>query len=194
MKRRDFLKTSSLLPVGAAAASLGLSPPVDAEPLPAPPPLAFQGAQSGLKITGVRMVNVRPRKPIPTYTPSPGSWSTGGVEVANPMSIYPKYKAQRSLFMADDLGPSVVEITTDKGITGLGEGGPGSEYVVEKHLKKLLVGENPFDIERLWDIMWRSTMYYGRKGLVVHAISGVDNALWDLIGNCLIYTSPSPRD
>jgi len=37
----------------------------------------------------------------------------------------------------------------------------------------------------LWDIMWRSTMYYGRKGLAVHAISAVDLALWDIIGNAL---------
>ena len=185
MKRREFLKTTSALSLGAAAASVGATDPLNADPMPAPPPLAFHSEESGLKITGVRMVNVRPRKPVPSYTPSPGSWSVGGVEVANPMSVYPKYKAQRSLFMADDLGPSVVEITTDKGVTGLGFGGPGSEYVVERHLKKLLLGENPFDVERLWDIMWRSTMYYGRKGLVVHAISGVDNALWDLIGKAL---------
>ena len=33
--------------------------------------------------------------------------------------------------------------------------------------------------------MWRSTLYYGRKGMVVHAISAVDNALWDLVGNAL---------
>jgi L-rhamnonate dehydratase len=74
------------------------------------------------------------------------------------MSIYPKYKARRALFMADDLGPEAVEIATDKGIKGVGYGGPGASFVVEKHLTKLLIGENPFDIERLWDIMWRSTL------------------------------------
>jgi L-rhamnonate dehydratase len=57
--------------------------------------------------------------------------------------------------------------------------------VIEKHLTKLLLGEDPFDVEKLWDIMWRSTLYYGRKGLVVHAISAVDIALWDIIGNAL---------
>ena len=101
------------------------------------------------------------------------------------MSIYPKYKARRDLFMADDLGPEAVEIATDKGIKGIGYGGPGCSFVIEKHLTKLLMGEDPFDVERLWDIMWRSTMYYGRKGLVVHAISAVDLALWDIIGNAL---------
>ena len=131
------------------------------------------------------MVRPQLKRPIPTYTPAPGSWSTGGVEVANPMSIYPKYKAQRSLFMAQDLGPEWVEITTDKGVKGFGFGGPGAGYVIEKHFPKLLLGEDPFQVEQLWDILWRSTLYYGRKGLVVHAISAVDNALWDIIGNAL---------
>jgi L-rhamnonate dehydratase len=87
--------------------------------------------------------------------------------------------------MANDLGPDAVEITTDKGIKGIGFGGPGCSFVIERHLTKLLMGEDPFNVEELWDIMWRSTMYYGRKGLVIHAISAVDLALWDLIGNAL---------
>jgi len=148
---------------------------------------AFQSEKSKLKITGVRLVKTRDRKPAPTYTPAPGSWSTGGVEVANPMSIYPRYKAQRSLFMADDpaMGGFTVEISTDKGVKGYGKGGPAGGAIVEKHLTKLLMNENPFDIERLWDILWRSTMYYGRAGAVINAISGVDLALWDLVGNAL---------
>jgi L-rhamnonate dehydratase len=71
---------------------------VSALPLPA---LAFQDEKSNLKITGVRIVRTRPRRPTPSYTPAPGSWSTGGVEVANPMSIYPEYKATRSLWNRD---------------------------------------------------------------------------------------------
>ena len=77
MRRRDFLK---LAPLAA---------------LPAP---AFQSTPSKMKITGVRLVHTRPKRPIPAYKPAAGSWSTGGVEVANPMSIYPEYKAMRSLF------------------------------------------------------------------------------------------------
>jgi L-rhamnonate dehydratase len=87
--------------------------------------------------------------------------------------------------MADNLGPEVVEITTDKGIKGIGYGGPGAGFVIEKHLTKLLLGEDPFNIELLWDTMWRSTIYYGRKGLVVFAISAVDLALWDIVGIAL---------
>ena len=119
MNRRQFL-SSTLVPL--AATSMNASPAA-AHPLPVPPPLPFQAEKSKLKITGIRMVRPQPKRPIPTYTPAPGSWSTGGVEVANPMSIYPKYKAQRSLFMAEDLGPEWVEITTDKGVKGFGFGG-----------------------------------------------------------------------
>ena len=185
MNRRDFIKSSSRFSLSAATAFRFSTRLEAADPLPSPPRLSFQDEASKLKITGVRMVRPRPKNPAPAYRPKPGSWSTGGSEVANPMSIYPKYKAQRSLFMAGDLGPEAVEITTDKGVSGIGYGGPGAAFVIEKHLTKLLIGEDPFDVERLWDIMWRSTLYYGRKGLVVHAISAVDNALWDVIGKAL---------
>jgi L-rhamnonate dehydratase len=180
MNRRDFLRTGMLLSTSRAALFAGDEP--GAQPAVATP---FAGEKSKLRIESVKMIRPRPRRPLPAYRPAEGSWSTGGVEVANPMSIYPKYKAQRSLFMADDLGPSVVQITTDKGVSGIGYGGPGAGFVIEKHLTKLLLGEDPFNIEQLWDILWRSTLYYGRKGLVVHAISAIDNALWDLVGNAL---------
>jgi len=78
-----------------------------------------------------------------------------------------------------------VEIATDKGVKGYGEGGMAGGVIVEKHLTKLLLGKDPFDIERIWDILWRSTMYYDRAGIATNAISGVDLALWDLIGNAL---------
>lgn len=174
MRRRDFIQSSTLAAGGFALGVGGL---------PAAPP-------DELKITGVRLVRTRPKRPVPSYRPSPGSWSTGGVEVANPVSIYPKYKATRSLFQPDPGGVSgfTVEITTDQGITGYGRGGGGGGPIVEGHLIKLLLGENALNIERLWDIMWRATMSYGRKGVVVNAISGVDLALWDIAGKA--YDTP----
>ncbi|HZT33312.1 MAG TPA: enolase C-terminal domain-like protein [Bryobacteraceae bacterium] len=174
MHRRQFLQFA-----GAGAAA-GL-----ARAQAAPPP--FQGEKSKLKITGVRLVKTRPKRPLPTYQPAPGSWSTGGVEVANPMSIYPKYKAMRSLFMPDagKLGGFTVEISTDKGVKGYGSGGPAGGEIVMGHFTKLLLGEDPFNVERIWDILWRSSMYYGRAGVVINAISGVDLAVWDLIGNAM---------
>ena len=152
MDRRAFLR------LGMAAATL-----------PALPALPFQAEKSKLKITGVRLVTTRPKRPIPTFTPAPGSWSTSGVEVANPMSIYPQYKATRSLFQPDPgkLGGFTVEITTDKGVKGYGTGGIGGGQIVEQHFTKLLLNEDPFNVERIWDILWRSSMYYGRAGVVI---------------------------
>jgi L-alanine-DL-glutamate epimerase-like enolase superfamily enzyme len=149
--------------------------------------LPFQAEKSKLKITGVRLVNPRQKRPVPAYTPAPGSWSTGGVEVASPMSIYPEYKAQRSLFQPDPgkLPGFTVEISTDRGVKGYGSGGPGGGTVVMDHFTKLLPGEDPFNVERIWDILWRSSMSYGRAGIAIHGISGVDLAIWDLIGNAL---------
>lgn len=162
---------------GAALGSMGTAMAVR----PAP---AFEQPGTDMKITAVRLVKTSPRKPAPAYTPAPGSWSTGEVEVASPMSIYPEYKPKRSLFMASDpvMEAFTVEIATDKGLKGYGHGGPAGGVIVEKHLAKLLINENPFNIERIWDILWRSTMYYGRAGAVINAISGVDLALWDIAG------------
>ncbi len=174
MQRRNFLQLAAL---GGAA---GVAAPSVAEAAPMPWP-----AQEGdLKITSVRIVRTRRRRPTPSYAPTPGSWSTGGAEVANPVSIYPKYKATRSLFQPDRGGVRgfTVEIGTDKGLKGYGRGGSAGGPIIEGHLKKLLLGENPLNIERLWDIIWRSSMSYGRKGAVINAISGVDLALWDLAG------------
>ena len=108
-----------------------------------------------------------------------------GPKSLTPCLFIPNTRRNADLFMANDLGPTAVEIATDKGIKGIGFGGPGCSFVIERHLTKLLLGEDPFNVEELWDIMWRSTMYYGRKGLVIHAISAVDLALWDIIGNAL---------
>lgn len=170
MHRRNFLGLGSLAGLSAAL-----------------PALPWQGERSKLKITGVRLVRMRPARPVPTYKPSAGSWSTQGVEVASPMSIYPEYKPSRSLYMATGpaMGGFTVEISTDKGIKGYGDGGPGGGMVVENHFQKLLINEDPFNIERIWDILWRGSMHYGRAGIAINAISGVDLALWDLVGKAL---------
>ena len=90
----------------------------------------------------------------------------------------------------DDL---VVLIRTDEGLTGIGEvdsapeavaalvNAPGS-HAIAHSLRELLVGEDPNDVERLWDKMYRGVNYIGRRGIAVHAISGLDIALWDLKG------------
>ncbi len=79
----------------------------------------------------------------------------------------------------------IVRVTTDTGLYGIGSVGVGSgaaAYVLEEHLKPIVLGCNPFDVELLWERMYRSTLNYGRKGLVLEAISAVDIAIWDILG------------
>jgi L-alanine-DL-glutamate epimerase-like enolase superfamily enzyme len=90
----------------------------------------------------------------------------------------------------DDL---VVLVHTDEGITGIGEvdsapeavralvQAPGS-HAIANSLHDLLVGEDPTDPERLWQKMYRGLIYIGRRGIALHAISGIDIALWDIRG------------
>jgi L-rhamnonate dehydratase len=82
----------------------------------------------------------------------------------------------------------VVEIETDGGIVGIGNAGLSpdvSRLIVDSKLAPLLVGENPLNTEYLFEKMYRSTVAFGRKGAVLAAISAVDIALWDIIGNAL---------
>ena len=81
-------------------------------------------------------------------------------------------------------GSILVEIKTTGGLTGYGLGGGGSAavHVIETHLKDLLLKADPANIELLWDQMYNSSLFYGRKGIAIQAISGIDLALWDLAG------------
>ncbi len=82
----------------------------------------------------------------------------------------------------------LVEVHTDQGLIGIGEaahfGGPmaSTAQVIEHELKSYLIGENPNDIERLWERMHRRAYKHARGGIVIAAISGIDIALWDLRG------------
>lgn len=81
-------------------------------------------------------------------------------------------------------GAILVQIRTDQGLTGYGMGGGGSAavHIIESHLKDLLIGANALNIDLLWQQMYSSSAFYGRRGLPVMAISGIDLALWDIAG------------
>ncbi|WP_394156138.1 L-rhamnonate dehydratase [Loktanella salsilacus] len=104
--------------------------------------------------------------------------------IATPMSKYPAFRDSRQSFGINVLGTLVVEIETDTGVKGFAvtTGGEPAAYIVEKHLARFLEGRKVTDIEMIWDQMFNGTLYYGRRGLVLNAISGVDLALWDLLG------------
>ena len=93
----------------------------------------------------------------------------------------------------DDL---IVRIHTDEGITGIGEVDSAPEVVkavldaphshfIATGLRHVLIGQDPLDIEGLWRRMYLGSVYYGRRGAAMHAISGVDIALWDIKGKKL---------
>lgn len=130
-----------------------------------------------MRITDVRAYSV----------PMDCSWLSEGF-IANPMSIYPRYKDKRSSWFGP-MTTALVEIHTDAGIHGLGTVGGGkgklAAPVIEEQFKQLLVGQSPFDIELLWEQMFRASQFYGRKGAVIEVLSGIDLALWDLVGKAL---------
>jgi L-alanine-DL-glutamate epimerase-like enolase superfamily enzyme len=87
----------------------------------------------------------------------------------------------------------VVQVHTDAGITGIAEvdSVPAviraivetpTSHVHARGLKEVLVGRDPTDVEALWGLVYDATSYYGRRGVVIHAISAIDIALWDIRG------------
>jgi len=90
----------------------------------------------------------------------------------------------------------LVLVHTDGGITGIAEvdsvpsviraivTAPRS-HTHAMGLKEVVVGQDPLQVETLWDRMYDWTSYYGRRGVVIHAISAVDIALWDIRGKAL---------
>jgi L-alanine-DL-glutamate epimerase-like enolase superfamily enzyme len=97
-------------------------------------------------------------------------------------------------------GGALVEVETDEGVTGIGEtcihsergeAALAAQKIVEVGFKPLLLGENPLDIQRLWLKLYSYCEWYGRAGIAIYALSGIDVALWDICGKALgvpIYT------
>ncbi len=81
-------------------------------------------------------------------------------------------------------GSILVQIRTDQGLTGYGMGGGGTAaiHIIDNHLKDLLLGANALNVDLLWEQMFSSTSFYGRRGVPIMAISGIDLALWDILG------------
>jgi L-rhamnonate dehydratase len=116
-----------------------------------------------MRITKVEAILLRPKGPIDTAI---GDGSQDGV---------------------------LVRVHTDEGITGLGEidssptiakaiiDAPPSHKICSG-LAAILVGENPLEIGRLWHKMYKGSLYFGRRGAAIHAISGIEIALWDIAG------------
>jgi L-lyxonate dehydratase len=101
----------------------------------------------------------------------------------NPMDLLNLPEASMQTFTFH--GWLVVEIFTDDGLVGIGNAALApqvTKQVIDLYLKPLLIGKDPWDIEFLWQHMYRKTMAFGRRGIGMVAISAVDIALWDLLG------------
>jgi L-rhamnonate dehydratase len=85
----------------------------------------------------------------------------------------------------------VVQVSTDEGLTGFGEV-VSSSYVARaaieaprsgggRHgLREIVRGMDPLDTSAVWRAMYEGTAWYGRRGVAIHAMAGIDVALWDL--------------
>jgi L-rhamnonate dehydratase len=136
------------------------------------------------RIREVRAFVIAPNEMGADYHNQNGSHWIIDLPIANPMSVYDEYKAKRTSWGINALGTVLVEVELNDGTIGIGcsIGGEPACYVIEKHLNRFVEGQDPRNVELIWDQMWRATMPYGRKGLVVQAISAVDLAIWDCLG------------
>ena len=78
---------------------------------------------------------------------------------------------------------TIVKITTDTGLIGWGEAfvAPGLTATLAE-FEAFLVGEDPRDVDRLCRLMRTAVGAAGTAGMTYHAISGIETALWDLVG------------
>lgn len=79
----------------------------------------------------------------------------------------------------------LVEVVTDEGISGWGEAyGPARviEAAVSQFFRPLIIGRPAEDPEALWQALYNRSCDYGRKGIMLSAISAIDIALWDILG------------
>ncbi len=111
--------------------------------------------------------------------PLPPHFCTNPMDAVSPMLT----KATMGTFTFH--GWLLVEIFTDNGLVGIGNAALSplvTKLVIDLYLKPLLLGQDPWDTEFLWQHMYRKTMAFGRKGIAMVAISAIDIALWDLLG------------
>src|ERR1051325_5970543 len=87
----------------------------------------------------------------------------------------------------------LVRVHTDEGVVGIGEADTSpyvartivempASHAVARGMRELIVGRDPRQIDRLWQLMFHGSDHYGRGGAALHVISAIDMALWDIAG------------
>ncbi len=133
-----------------------------------------------MRITSVEAIPIRTPAAPPDYQ---RTWW-----VTTPFSHFTRTEdllRQRFYGAGDRIDNLLVLIETDEGQRGIGNvlvGVHAAKAIIDSALTPILAGQDPFDVELLWETMFRSTLNFGRKGAAIEAISGVDIALWDLLG------------
>jgi L-alanine-DL-glutamate epimerase-like enolase superfamily enzyme len=131
-----------------------------------------------MKITEIRARVVQWRGKT---VPLPPHFCTNPMDLVAP--VLANTQASMSTFTFH--GWLLVEIFTDAGLVGLGNAAlapHATKQVIDQYLAPLLIGQDPWDSEFLWQHMYRKTMAFGRKGIAMVAISALDIAIWDLLG------------
>src|SRR5947207_12354740 len=85
---------------------------------------------------------------------------------------------------AEDCVHTLIAVFTDEGVTGWGSSFSNDELVrgALHVLEPLYAGENPLEPERVSEKLHANTFWMGRGGSITHAISGIDIAMWDILG------------
>lgn len=129
-----------------------------------------------MKIVDLKILKLRGEPPVPE-----GFWEE---RLVRPIDLYERFREEGPWTTGEEnpFEQLFLSVLTDEGSEGIY--GPISSNIADiimSDLKPLISGEDPFGIEKIWDIMYRSQVH-GRKGEKMMAISAVDCALWDLIG------------
>lgn len=115
------------------------------------------------------------------------------MRITNVETILLKQPGQIKMIGDGSQDTVLIKVETDEGITGWGEA-DSSPYIVDtivncpashivcRGLKDIVIGQDPFDVEKIWYDMYRDSYYYGRRSVGIHAMSGIDIAIWDIMG------------
>ncbi len=104
--------------------------------------------------------------------------------LVTPLSMYAEHRERYASWYWNP-AMTVVVLTGADGREGLGwceDGCRAAQVIIDEHLERFVAGASAFDHERVWDIMYRSSIPYGRKGAALEAMSAIDIAMWDLMG------------
>ena len=109
------------------------------------------------------------------------------MKITDVKAVYPPWSKKGTGAWQEYYWQIVVRVDTDAGVSGYGYGGGGEPgmLIVNGHLRDGLIGRSigsVDDIRNTWDHLYFKSLPYGRNGIAIMALSGIDLALWDLLG------------